>query len=1167
MKTTARILTSVIAVGVGVLLVASQLNAQVVPGSTGNQGQTPDQLRQRSDDLLARARQAIAENDLDAAERLVREAEALGVTYPPVYLGDTPAKVRRAIEQARGGSGLNRLLSGFKNDPKVPDATPFDAAGAGGVTPLPPVGQVRPVTPPGAAGDAAKRANSDRWLLEARRALAVGDVRTARKYVEQVKSLGLQYGRYDDSPERVTALIDAYEKLTADKATKGGTEAYRRLYAKVLLEQADGLLRWGDLDEAERLTMLAQQQNVTFSAFEVKPESLLKRIQQERAGKTGVAQDGRKQTVARLVQQARAALAQGDVTTAEVLAGQAMSMNVPDSAFSPNEDRPSLVWNDIQRAKTASGVVPAAAQQVVPASGAYPQAGQAAPAVYNPNNDPTWNRLAGAQQPMGMGMTLVRQAEDAIRRGDQAGALRFFQQAMAYRNELDPVTAQRVQDYLAQHTARPTAYNQPSGYGGEEFDPQAQQDLLVRQMVADLAHQEATAMSLRDKDPQRALSILQDFRNRIASSGLDTGSRDQLLRRVDKRISELQQYIEQNAPKLDLLEKNRRIEDEIAQEQKAKIEIDQKLADMVNEYNQLMREQRFAEAEVIAKRAAEMYPDNPVTSQLVLNARFIRQFAANQELKAQKEQGFLDALASVDRASTPFDDSTPYVMPNAVEWETVTAARRKQIERTNRRLNEKELQIERQLDFQVMLDFDNTPLANVTTYLARLTGINIHLDPQGLAAEGVTTDTPVSISLTQEVSLRSALNLILEPLNLSYVIKDDVLKITSRQYCDNEMYVEVYSVADLVTPIPNFNGYESRGLEAAMDTAYRRIDGRSGVAGVTPGTTVLAGNGVAGSGVINPAVLAQMSSSIPPGSGTPAIPPMQGTGAQGGAALADFDSLINLIQSTIAPTTWDALGGQGSIQPFPTNLSLVVSNTQEVHEEIADLLEQLRRMHDLQVTVEVRFITLNDNFFERIGVDFDFDIDDKIDGRRGVQWGQIVDPGDPADPDSPPVRNIHDLDQGKNITVGMSAPNTFSADLDIPFRQGSFALAVPQFGGYDPTAGAQIGFAILSEIEAFFFIEAAQADRRSNVLQAPKVTLYNGQLATIADQSQSPFVTSVRPIVGDFAAAQEPVIVVLSEGTFLTVQAVVSEDRRFVRLTVVPFFSTIGDVNEFTFVG
>jgi len=86
-------------------------------------------------------------------------------------------------------------------------------------------------------------------------------------------------------------------------------------------------------------------------------------------------------------------------------------------------------------------------------------------------------------------------------------------------------------------------------------------------------------------------------------------------------------------------------------------------------------------------------------------------------------------------------------------------------------------------------------------------------------------------------------------------------------------------------------------------------------------------------------------------------------------------------------------------------------------------------------------------------------------------------------------------------------------------------------------------------------------------MQAPKVTLFNGQQAYVSDTSQSPFVISVVPVVGDFAAAQQPVIVVLNEGTFLTVQAVVSDDRRFVRLTVVPFFSKIGEVNTFLFSG
>lgn len=43
-------------------------------------------------------------------------------------------------------------------------------------------------------------------------------------------------------------------------------------------------------------------------------------------------------------------------------------------------------------------------------------------------------------------------------------------------------------------------------------------------------------------------------------------------------------------------------------------------------------------------------------------------------------------------------------------------------------------------------------------------------------------------------------------------------------------------------------------------------------------------------------------------------------GAGGGAAMADFDTLIELITSTIAPDSWDEAGGAGAIEPFPTGV-------------------------------------------------------------------------------------------------------------------------------------------------------------------------------------------------------------------------------------------------------
>ena len=39
-------------------------------------------------------------------------------------------------------------------------------------------------------------------------------------------------------------------------------------------------------------------------------------------------------------------------------------------------------------------------------------------------------------------------------------------------------------------------------------------------------------------------------------------------------------------------------------------------------------------------------------------------------------------------------------------------------------------------------------------HLKTLAGVNIHLDPRGLAAEGVTTEMPVNIDLSEPISLR-----------------------------------------------------------------------------------------------------------------------------------------------------------------------------------------------------------------------------------------------------------------------------------------------------------------------------------------------------------------------------------------------------------------------------
>jgi general secretion pathway protein D len=370
-------------------------------------------------------------------------------------------------------------------------------------------------------------------------------------------------------------------------------------------------------------------------------------------------------------------------------------------------------------------------------------------------------------------------------------------------------------------------------------------------------------------------------------------------------------------------------------------------------------------------------------------------------------------------------------------------------------------------------------------------------------------------------------------------------------------------------PIPNFVPNASLGLPGAIRESLNAMTGLGimprSPTGVMP-LTMAKNEGQQPASQSSTDVLAQINNfggagGMPGGMRNGMQPAGGGFASPGGmgkGSAPDFDSLTELITSTISPQSWQEVGGPGAISGYENNLSLVVSQTQEVHEQIADLLEQLRRLQDLQVTIEVRFITLSDNFFERIGVDFNVSVDDNTGLNNFLPFlpsGQ-----------SPQANSTLFDDNNKSVAIGWTATGP-TGDLDVKLTQNSFGSTTPQFGGFDPNSVANFGFAILSDIEVFFVLAAGQGDSRANILQAPKVTMFNGQFAFVSDTTQRPFVTTVIPVVGDFAAAQQPVIVVLNEGTSLSVQAVVSADRRFVRLTLVPFFSQVGDVQEFTFTG
>lgn len=55
------------------------------------------------------------------------------------------------------------------------------------------------------------------------------------------------------------------------------------------------------------------------------------------------------------------------------------------------------------------------------------------------------------------------------------------------------------------------------------------------------------------------------------------------------------------------------------------------------------------------------------------------------------------------------------------------------------------------------------------------------------------------------------------------------------------------------------------------------------------------------------------------------------------------ENLVEVIQQTIHPDSWDANGGNGQIQFWLPNGTLVIRQTEPIHQEIQGLLNQLRR--------------------------------------------------------------------------------------------------------------------------------------------------------------------------------------------------------------------------------
>jgi type II secretory pathway component GspD/PulD (secretin) len=558
----------------------------------------------------------------------------------------------------------------------------------------------------------------------------------------------------------------------------------------------------------------------------------------------------------------------------------------------------------------------------------------------------------------------------------------------------------------------------------------------------------------------------------------------------------------------------------------------EEVAEKMKVVTELMKQNKLKEAEVEVRKIREFDPDNlaavaalHIITNKLAQENYDRSVHGNEKIFLQALDPSLGEFATLE---------------NPVTFKPGHTGRKQSDGSLQHELRDpKEKAIEYRLRQPISLNFKNVPLEQAINDLTVQSGIQVVADKKAFQDARINLDSLLTFSV-ENISMKSALNLMLRELGLSYTIEHQVLLITTPDRTSGRLVRITYPVADLIVMVPDHPLPDVLNIQKAIERtmAPNPFYGNNYLTpppyGFNPGTPVSSHSEGLGGAYGEPGN--RWGGSAP---GQQGMGGLQGSASKDRTKEAMAEVLRDLIQNTVAKDTWESVGGKGSIQYFPFGMAMVITQPQEVQEEVQLLLATLRKLQDLQVSVELRAVLVSETFFERIGVDFDMNINaPHRAGNAALLAGDLA------------------TAKAKGAISGLTAAGTLTPDLGFPIRNSSFNFTTPQFGGYQPEAGLQLGLAFLSEVQVFMFLEAVQGDRRAHIMQAPKLTVFNGQTATIGGLMVRPTVSSLTPAAlpnGQLIMIPQPNA--MPFGLTMTVQPVVSPDRRFIRLNVTPMLA------------
>lgn len=578
-------------------------------------------------------------------------------------------------------------------------------------------------------------------------------------------------------------------------------------------------------------------------------------------------------------------------------------------------------------------------------------------------------------------------------------------------------------------------------------------------------------------------------------------------------------------------EELRRQESEIQSQRMA--ERDQRILAAIERVRALQQELKYEEALEVVQSILFLDPNNP--SGLLLKDMIEDTIIYRQFLHLQRDKNLSYAKQTIENNRAmiaPMD-----IIAYPADWPAISFRRGEPLEFVESEADRAVLDTLRTTTLPI--DLNNNAFEDVITFIASTARVDIDVDWDSLADIGIDPDTPVTLRL-RNASLETVLDRVVSrvsdrSLPAGWAVQDGIITIASDEVLRRNTVLEIYDIRDLLFVVPRFDNAPEFDLSSALQSSQGGGGGQS---------------------------------------------PFQTTGQQQDDVPFEdrVNAIVNLIQTTVDPNGWVENGGDTS-SISQLNGNFVITTTPRNHRAIIGLLGKLRAVRALQINVEARFLTVSQDFFEQIGFDLDVyfnaksaeyrianqidpsllpsDYIDPVTGqlRRNVSGGGLflIDTdgdgiGDTLQPITQPV-----LGPGNN-GGGLFGSDQWSI---IGARQNSLGLTnslaaasgfATEMLGLNPALGITGRF--LDDVQVDFLVEATQADRRSVVLTAPRLTFTNGQRAYITVATSQTFISDLQPVTSDGAVAFDPQVDVVSAGVVLDVDGVVSADRRYVTLTV-----------------